>query len=440
MLYTEQVSLLSRTDAEFAGAVALLEELGLRRRPRVVHFSHHDADGIACALVMGRLLRSRLSAEVTLRLPPRFKLTEMELDELGREKFDLLLITDKGTFASYDDFLSRVGDVLVIDHHRRDDRPTRCVVFNPSAERSVPAAASLLCHMLASRFGPTGDHDDFAALIGCRGDFAFDPVEGTCADFARPFVERAARMFPRLFDVRLGQPTMYDVADRRRTALINQLTEAVHAGSLGQYYGQPGGPGLVYNLLASLAESGGMPRELRSLDEILVGNQGRRLAEVLRQFRSDWALLEGRTRGAVYLGTAGDVGVYLFFAREAPKLQAAPFAALLPAVANTRLEPLRMSFGHSQAMAIVFCPKEAGVQISMRGGGELLDCAAMCSRLAGRLRELHPGAEGIEGGGHASAAECYADKAVPMYSAIQELVTMIGAMTEPDIKLNAKQV
>ena len=74
MLHDEQVSLLSRTDVGFAGTVTLLEKLGERKGPRVLHFSHHDPDGIACALIMSRLLRRRFGAKVILKLPMHFKL------------------------------------------------------------------------------------------------------------------------------------------------------------------------------------------------------------------------------------------------------------------------------------------------------------------------------------------------------------------------------
>ncbi|MFH1821423.1 MAG: DHH family phosphoesterase [Methanobacteriota archaeon] len=439
MYYDEQVRFLFEADSGFASAVKLLEKLGQRKRLRILHFSHHDTDGIASAFIMQRLLRHRFGAEVVVKMPIQFRLSEGDLVEAlkGKVDFDLLLLTDKGTFSYYDDFFGKVGNVLIIDHHMLDGRPQKCTVFNPSSERSVPTAASLLCHMIATKFGSTSDHDDFVALMGCRGDFALDPVEKTCAEFARPFIERSMKKFPHFFKVRLGRPTMYDTVDRRRTALVNQIVEVVHAGSLAHFYEKDldirvsSGPELVYNYLMHLAERDVRPADFRNIDDLL-GNvpKGNILASVLKRYRSDWDVLNGRVQSTTFLGELQGVGVYLFFAREVLPMQVAPFSAILPFVASTQLEPLKRAFGHKETMIVLFCPKERGIQISMRGGGEYIDCGAICFQLAERLRRLYPGHDGIEGGGHASAAECFADKPVPMYSVMQELISMIKELTE----------
>lgn len=64
----------------------------------------------------------------------------------------------------------------------------------------------------------------------------------------------------------------------------------------------------------------------------------------------------------------------------------------------------------------------------------MVDCASICSQLAERLRRQYPEYGGIDGGGHASAAECFADKPVPMYSVMQELLLLIEEMSKSDIK------
>ena len=61
--YDEQVRFLFHTDAGFAAAVALLEGLSQRSNFQVLHFSHYDADGIASAFIMRRLLRRRFGGE-----------------------------------------------------------------------------------------------------------------------------------------------------------------------------------------------------------------------------------------------------------------------------------------------------------------------------------------------------------------------------------------
>lgn len=142
--------------------------------------------------------------------------------------------------------------------------------------------------------------------------------------------------------------------------------------------------------------------------------------EQFQQFR--------RAENLVFLDEILGVGIYMLFAKEASATQA-QFLSILPSVASTRLDELKLAGGHSHVMLIVFCPKERGVHISMRGGGGALDCGAMCSQLASHLRELYPEQEGIGGGGHDRAAECMVDKPVPMYAVMHELLALVQEMS-----------
>lgn len=136
-----------------------------------------------------------------------------------------------------------------------------------------------------------------------------------------------------------------------------------------------------------------------------------------------------RTENLVFLDEILGVGIYMLFAKEASATQA-QFPAILPFVATTRLDELKLASGHSHIMLTVFCPKERGVHISMRGGGGVLDCGAMCSQLASHLRELYPEQEeGIRSGGHDRAAECMVDKPVPMYAVMHELLALVQEMS-----------
>ncbi len=438
MKYAEQVQQLYEIDPGFASAVGVLEKLSKRKNPRVLNFSHHDLDGIASAFIIKRLLERHIGAKVVVKLPQYFKLWEEALvQELEKEdKFDLLLLTDKGTFSFYDDFLKHVDQVLIIDHHQLDGRPEKCTVFNPTVEISEYAsAASLLCHMLAAKLGPTDVYDDFAALVGCRGDFAFDVVENMYAHFARPFLELAKKKFLRAFRVKADRPTMYDLVDMSRTVLVNQLSEVLHAGCLAHLYDKvlntdiPYGPQLIIDFLFELSERGSRPEKFSSTDDMLgKGPKGKILSRVFEQYKSDWALLSGRVENGVYLGEIRGVGVYMIFAEEAEAMRAAPFPAILPFVASTRLDAFKRAGGHPHSMIIIFCPKERGVHISMRGGGGIINCGSMCFQLAAHLQELYQSQEGIGGGGHARAAECTVDRPTPMYAVMHQLVSMVQEM------------
>ncbi|MBC7218599.1 MAG: DHH family phosphoesterase [Hadesarchaea archaeon] len=452
MNYRQQITSLLEHDAGFARSAELIEKLVQRKELKVVNFSHHDLDGVACAYILQRLFR-RFGFKVTTMLPEEFKLSRETLEATVGDDVDLLIISDKGTFASYDGFLEKAENILIVDHHTPDGNPEKAVIFNPSMERHVTTAASLLCHMLATQITSTDEYDDFVALVGCRGDFTFDPVEQKYADFVRPFIERLMKMYPRFFKTRLGRPTMYDIRDRRRTALINQIAEALHAGTLAHYYGDisafgRSGQELVLGFLNNLAAAS--PLLFRNLEDFLeAAPAGRAILRALADFRHDWDLIELRVKSPIFLGEIQNVGVYLIFAREADRLQSAPFPAVLPYVASTQLEPLKRAFGHTETMIVVVCPKKNGVHISMRGGGGIIDCSRICYQLADRLRRLYPEIGGIEGGGHVDAAECFTSKSLPLYSAVRELILMmkehfqetqtenIGALLKGDDNENA---
>lgn len=438
MKYTQQVEDLYSKNRGFR---AILEAFqNLTRRPRVLIFSHHDLDGIASAFILKRVLERIKGAETVVRMPQHFKLWEETLvDELKRSgPFDMLVISDKGTFASYDRLLKHINPVIIIDHHQLDGEPKECLLFNPTVQNTEYASSSaLLCHMMAFKLGSVDEYDDFAALIGCRGDFAFDPVEKTALEFTKPFLERVRLRFPNLLEVRSGRPTMYDIVDRMRTSLINQIGEVLQAGTIAHFYRETlkinvdSGPRLVLEFLLELAGRRANLREVRSVREFLgTESKGMVLGAVFEQYKEDWNLLESRAENAVYLGEIRGVGIYLIFAREAKAMEKAPFPAILPFVASTKLESLKRKGGHPHAAVIVFCPKERGVHISMRGGGGIINCGKICFEIARRLQNRYPEYSGIGGGGHARAAELLADKPVPMYAVMHELLFAIEEMMD----------
>lgn len=435
MNHPRQIQSRPKTSEDLRRAIEFLEGLKGIENPRILNFSHHDLDGIGSAAIIKRLFQRYLNAVVVVKLPPRFMLTKPEVkDALADGSFDALVISDKGTFDHYDDFLEYVERVLVIDHHLSDGVPKRCVVYNPSAHRSVPTATSLLCHMLAEELDLTDDYDDFAALIGCRGDFVFDPILNNCEEFAKPFIERSARKFKNMFEPKVERPTMFDLVDREHTTLINQIGELLHAGCLAHFY-QPAerfyGPELVLNCILKLADEKIRLDELNSLEGLLSHLPfSRVLSNAYNAFKSDWDLLTKRAENSILLDEVQGVGIYLVFAREAPAMQAAPFPAILPYVAMTKLHPLKTSKNHENVLMIVFCPKTQGVHISMRSTGGILDCNILCSELARRIRALYRQNEGISGGGHEKAAECFISGSVPMYAAMHELMALVREIVQ----------
>jgi hypothetical protein len=428
--YAEQIERLYQQNPGFRAAVEILRGLA-GSEARVLNFSHHDLDGISSAFILKRLLE-RLGVQVKTHMPQRFKLQpETLLETLSpAEGFDLLIISDKGTFRDYDELLTHVSPILIIDHHQLDGEPKECILFNPTVQNSEFApATALLCNMLARKLGSCDPYDDFATLVGSRGDFAFDPVRRTAFDFVRPFLDHAGVLFPNLMEVRGGRPTMYDLVDRSRTALINQIGEVLQAGTLTHFYQEllgldvTSGPQLVFDFLFEMVAEGVDPRKPRDLEGFLgSGSRGLILKRVYEQYKRDWEMLERRAEQLVFLGEARGVGIYLIFAKEAEATAGAPFPAILPFVVSTKLEVIKRKGRHPHAMVVVFCPKHGGVHVSMRGGGGILNCGKLCFEIARRLRARYPEYKGIGGGGHERAAELMADKPLPTYAVMHELL------------------
>ncbi len=438
MRYQQQIEDLYERNSGFPSVVQAIRDL--KQNPRVLIFSHHDLDGITSAFILKRMLERLKGAEVVVRMPQHFKLWEQTLVEaLEQEgRFDMLIISDKGTFEYYDSLLKHIEPIVIIDHHQLDGRPQKCLLFNPTVQNSDYASAcALLCHMIAKKLTEVDRYDDFAALVGCRGDFAFDPVGKTAAEFTKPFLDYVRSVFPNLLEVRSGRPTMYDIVDRTRTALINQIGEVLQVGTIAHFYKDMlnidvvSGPRLVLEFLLELVDRGVDPKQIRTVREFLgTKPKGMILSTVFEQYKEDWDLLEARTENPVYLGEVRGVGIYLLFAREAKAMERAPFPAILPFVASTKLEVFKRRGGHPHAAVIVFCPKERGVHISMRGGGGIINCGKICFEVARRLQSRYPGYSGIGGGGHARAAELLADKPVPMYAVMHELLFAIEQLIE----------
>lgn len=224
----------------------------------------------------------------------------------------------------------------------------------------------------------------------------------------------------------------------RETALLNQVGEVLHVSLLAHLYTPfskeievDHGPNLVLRALTNLAE------QERRLDFddlqdflgiILESNQ---ISKVHELFKKDWSILEERAENAIFLEEAEGVGIYLIFAREAPAMQGVTFPAILPYVASAKLSDLSERGDHEAALAIVFCPKDIGTHISLRGGGKILSCDSVCRELVNRVQDCRPEAkDNIGGGGHELAAECVATKSIETHVVMRELLDIIRDLIE----------
>ncbi|KXB01955.1 hypothetical protein AKJ44_01755 [candidate division MSBL1 archaeon SCGC-AAA261F17] len=443
--YQDQIARLKEESKGFNKIIQKIDELK-DSNARILNFSHHDLDGVTSAVILKRLLERYANVDVTTRMPFEFRLTPDELEEeLEGEDYDLLIISDKGTFAYYDDFLDQVNEVMIIDHHLKDGKPAKCIVFNPSLEEEVRASTSLLSHMLAAHFGVADDYDDFIALLGCRGDYIIDPVKGRIPSFAEPFANRARQKFNQLFVKIDDKPTLFDSGAGEKTALLNQVGEVLHVSLLAHLYtplseevNVDHRPNLVPQALSNFAEQEKKLDfdNLQDFLEIIPKND--QISKVFELFKKDWSLLEERAENAIFLEEVEGVGIYLVFSKEAPAMQGVTFPAILPYVASAKLGELTEKGDHEAALTMVFCPKDIGVHISLRGGGQILSCDAIGRKLVERVQERRPKAKNdIGGGGHELAAECVAAKSIETHVVMHELLNIIKDLTEDPTEFEA---
>lgn len=443
--YQDQIAKLKEESEGFNKVIQKIDSLK-NSNAKILNFSHHDLDGVTSATILKRLLEGYANVDVTTRMPFEFRLTPEELEEeLEGEDYDLLIISDKGTFAYYDDFLGQVDEVMIIDHHLKDGIPTECIVFNPSLEEEVRSSTSLLSHMLATHFGVADDYDDFIALLGCRGDYIIDPIRGEFPSFAEPFANKVKQKFNQLFVKIDDKLTLFDSGARGRTALLNQVGEVLHVSLLAHLYtpfseevNVDHGPNLVLQALTNFAEQ---EKELdfNNLQDFLeIVPKSEQISKVFELFKKDWDLLEERAENAIFLEEVEEVGIYLIFAKEALAMQDVTFPAILPYVASAKLGELTEKGDHEAALTIVFCPKDIGTHISLRGGGQILSCDAMCRELVERVQERRPKAKkDIGGGGHELAAECVAAKPIEMHVVMHEILSIIEDLTEDPTRFEA---
>lgn len=432
MSYFEQIEQIYERDSGFKCTVDVIENLD--KRSRVLNFSHNDIDGVCSAFLLKNMLKKYKKIEMISAMPPSFKLTKEEVESfVKQEEFDLLIVSDKGTFEDYDGICRIVKDVLIIDHHQPQGMPKICKVFNPRPDgKEYAPATTLLCHMLMTKLGISGEIEDFVCAVGCRGDFAFDVVSGKCQWFAEPFFKYVQSRLPEIFEVVKDEPTMFDTEDRTKTAVLHKIAENVHAGTLAHLYSGdfgfdiPYGPDFVLGLFAELKKCP------RNVEEFLSTRSGALLRRIHENFREDWKILEKRIRDPIFLGKAGAASVYLIFAREVRRAEQTAFSAILPFVAFAHMNELKRR-KEEEIVVIVFCPKKIGTHISMRTDGNIINCGEFLARLADRLRRRYS-KEKIGGGGHANAAGFFASLGVPMYKVLHELIFLTEEMlTEVNI-------
>lgn len=400
-------------------------------RKTILNFSHHDLDGVTSAAIL-KVGLEKLGAKVETKLPMGFQLSltdvKNQLKEI--ESPEAVVVTDRGTDDIFDEIAKLPVKVILVDHHPSRTPAKSCLWFNPSIANGDQTAAAHLCHMLVTILGLSNLHLDFYALLGCRGDFAFDPVTSEKGKFVEPFIKHAQGVLPNLFEVIRARPTRYDVAFRDRTARINQIAEILNASCFAHEYsarstklGAVYGPSLCLGFLTRTEQENWPLRDIafHEVDDWIESlDEAEMFSEIFRLYTEDWERAMNEMRKITRIGLAGETAIHFVAGRG---------LALLPLAASIKLHELKRSL-KMDILILVLHESSFGFNISARATGLDVHCGFLMSTLAKQIADKLPASGNISGGGHAKAGECIVPiSRVSKEKILRELTTLIQEIT-----------
>lgn len=365
----------------------------------LVYF-HDDPDGLTSGAIIHRILK-KLGAEITYRIPETMELEKSRIvDELQTMNYELLFIIDKATMGYYNEYPDLIKEVVIIDHHPLIGAlPEKCIIYNPSIPAYTFSSASILCNNIAEAAGTRDELDDFLTLIGLKGDWAIEPATDIVAPFCKPFYDEMLKIFPNLVKKISGNPTMFEVNQREKTTVLNQIGEFYFALSGGgfQYFYHDRVAELKNKNQAEFAFETLLnlkAKDYSSLDDFVGGLSGKDIAEkIYKCFVDDWNKSKNMFDNVALLDKVGDTNVYLFMGSN---------VSLMPMVGSVKLYELG-----NPAVLIMFnwLGGKNGVHISFRANTDKIHCGNIASQLTEKLVAKFGSKGIISGGGHPRAAE-----------------------------------
>jgi len=428
--YKEWVRTITEESRQFQEIQAILKDLGTSGG-RILHFSHHDLDGVTSAAIL-KLGLEELGMNVYSKLPIGFQLSANDFQQGLKEcgPVDVVLVTDRGIDEALDELTRFHQSIILIDHHPSRSPSKKCLWYNPSQSDNDQTATAHLCHMLITSLGVSNIYLDFYALLGCRGDFAFDPVTRQRGHFVEAFIEHTEEALPRLFHTFKGRPTRYDIVYRDRTTMINQLAEILNACCFSHNYSRRSlklssiyGPTLCFRILRRASEEQWALSKMNFVDlkQWIQGlPEGEILSEVNSMYLEDWQRAMQEMDRLVKIGETSGTAIYFVMSRETP---------LLPVVASVKIYELKEPEG-KENLLIAFNEGSNGVNISARGTGQKIHCGFLLSALAKRIVRRHGFEENVSGGGHTKSGECtILTSRIKSEKIMEDLTTLVQEIT-----------
>jgi len=382
------------------GLRRIIELLKNVRGKNCLVFFHDDPDGLTSGVIMVKTLE-KLGALVTMKIPETMELEKSRIDEeLKQKKYDVLFIIDKATMGYYNEYVSLIKDVVIIDHHPLiGDFPKSCIVYNPSVPNYTFCSAALLCNNIAELTGTRDENTDFLTLVGLKGDWAIEPATDFIAPFARPFYDEAAKSFPRMLKKIQSRPTMFEVSQRSVTTVLNQLAEfyfALSGGGFQYFYNDrvneikdKSQVNLAYITLYDAKAD-----DFKSLDDFINKIYFRDIAKkIYGCFLEDWDKAIKMFDNIALLDIIGGASVYFFMGSNVP---------LMPMAGSVKLYNLG---AECVLVMINWLGTVNGVHFSFRANTNNVHCGNIAAGMTEKLVALFGNKGIITGGGHPRAAE-----------------------------------
>ncbi len=376
---------------EFSGKTALL-------------YTHDDPDGLSSGVILKRLLE-KFSYKVYVKVPTTMELERSRLEKgVAEVKPDIVFIVDKATMGYYDDYAEIHQEIVVIDHHPLLGGPLKKVmVVNPVLDRYRRCSASFVVYLLSAYLGVANNSDEIASLIGLKGDWAIEPATDDISDYVAPFYERTKDKNFWLVEKISSRPTMFEVKQREKTTLLNQIAEIIFAlgGGGFQYFYCERDEDLKdvcdgYFAFENLEFWIGAAKQVFSETEFLEGLKAPHKAKKIFDFYlNDWNETMTFMKNSTPLKTAHSTDIYIFLGHN---------VKLMPMVGSVVLYQLPQK---SQDVLFIMISQmgEKGIHFSFRSKNGKIHCGDFAHNLAKRLQKRFSDPS-ISGGGHPFAAEC----------------------------------
>ncbi len=128
----------------------------IKSSDKTLLITHNDGDGLCSGAIVYTLMKER-------GVEPDVKITNVMKDITGLEGYDKVIMTDVSPPR-----VPKDERILIIDHHKRKEKP-ECPFVNPAFETSSVPSCSALCYRLYEKAG--GEKNlKWVALLGSYSD------------------------------------------------------------------------------------------------------------------------------------------------------------------------------------------------------------------------------------------------------------------------------